>query len=272
MVGLVLLARTRPFAAYVAAASLGSAFAAVLVNAGDWMPFNRLLTPTLPLLALLSGVGLAGFTRRLGPQPRWLNVAGVVLAAVVYAQALLPLIGRVPFESREWPTKVCYDQSVEALRPFLGPTAIVSPEALGDVGYRLADVYMLDFFGLTDPVIARQGRIPAPTFTLGKHYYSYVMSRRPDVFLFHSSEYGHIPFLNDWGYSDQYTTLRVRTPTCSLLLGLTHSLADRALPALQRVFQVETVATAGLPKNPGATWPLGQPLPYPADVTNSHKR
>ncbi|MCW5849464.1 MAG: hypothetical protein KIT87_05250 [Anaerolineae bacterium] len=264
LVGLILLARARPFAAYVAAASLGAGFTAVLVNAGDWMPFNRLLTPYLPLLALLSGVSLAAVTRRLWPHARWLNVAGVLLTALVYGQALLPLMGRVPFEPREWPTKVCYDQSVDALRPFLGPTAIVSPEALGDVGYRLADVYMLDFFGLTDPIIARQGRIPAPTFTLGKHYYSYVMSRRPDVFLFHSSEYGHIPFLNDWGYSDRYTTLRVRGPNCTLVIGLTNALADRALPALRRVFQVETVATAGLPKNPGATWPLGQPPPYPA--------
>ena len=268
LVGLLLLTRRRPFAAYVAAAVLGTGFAAVLVNAGDWMPFNRLLTPTLPLLALLSGVGLASLTRWFSPQVRWLNVAGVLLTAVVYGQALLPLAGRVPFEPREWPTKVCYDQSVEALRPFLGPDAIVSPEALGDVGYRLADVTMLDFFGLTDPVIARQGRIPAPTFTLGKHYYSYVMSRRPDVFLFHSTEYGHIPFLNDWGYSDRYTTLRVRGPNCALVIGLTNALADQARPALQRVFQVETVATAGLPKNPGATWPLGQPPPYsPAALT-----
>ena len=260
--GLLLLARGRPFAAYVAAAVLGTGFAAVLVNAGDWMPFNRLLTPYLPLLAVLSGVSLTTLSRWLWPAARWLNLAGLVLTALVYGQALWPLAGRVPFAPREWPTKVCYDQSVETLRPLLGPDTLVAPEALGDVGYRLADVAMLDFFGLTDAVVAREGRIPAPTFTLGRHYYSYVMSRRPDAFLFHSSEYGHIPFLNDWGYSERYTTLRVRTPTCSLLLGLTHPLAERALPALRGVFQVETVATGGLPKPPGVTWPLGQPPPY----------
>ena len=122
------------------------------------------------------------------------------------------------------------------------------------------DIPILDFFGLTEPFIARNGVIPIETYTMGKHNYEYVMQQEPDLFFFHSNIVNHIPFMNPWGYSQRYETFRIADlqEKCELLVGMKESLTPLLLPVLQQSFEVHHVDTGGLQKNPAATWPDGE--------------
>jgi hypothetical protein len=257
--GLVTLRKT--FAGFVALVILAGGLLVILVNSGDWMPNYRLFMPFLPLLALLSGLALQQIRLRLPRRwPRALDAVSLALAILLTVNAFWHSRDRQFFVARLWRDGVCYRLAGEALRPHLPPQALIAPEAIGLLGYTLVDFPVLDFFGLTEPFIARDGVIPIETFTMGKHHYSYTMQQHPALFFFHSDLTNHVPMLNRWGYSEQYHTYLLSDPrqSCELYIGIRAGLVDRLLPPLQQTFTVQPMDTAGLGRNPHGTWPLGE--------------
>ena len=110
------------------------------------------------------------------------------------------------------------------------------------MSYALPNTRIHDFFGLTEPAIARHGAMPSPTFTFGKHDYAATMARRPDAFLFHSDETSHVQRLSRFGYAETYHTYRLATPTCWLLVGIRDDRLTAVLPALSQAFTVQPIA------------------------------
>jgi len=257
--GLIPLWRRHAFQGFVALSILLLGITVVIMNAGDWMPLSRLLTPYLPVLVALAGFGCQIWLGAVGQ--RWRSVFNTALAAlaiILVATALWPLRGKEFFVADKWSSGICYGKIAEVLQPYLSKDTMLAPEAIGMIGYRLPDVPILDIFGLTDPYIARHGVIPQPTFTSGKHHYQYVMQQQPALFLFHSDLIHHIPYLNKWGYSEKYRTYRLRYRSCELYVGINETYAPEWVPALEQTFKVRPLDTVGMPENPFATWPMGE--------------
>ncbi|MBN1657329.1 MAG: hypothetical protein JXA93_02955 [Anaerolineae bacterium] len=245
----------------VALSILFTAGVTSVANSGDWMPLFRLVTPYLPVVAALAGVGTERLRSSLaGKWRRAAAYGAVAVAALIALTALVELRGNGLLVATKWPAGVCYEQSARALRPYLTEQTAIAPEAVGKIGYALANTPIIDFFGLTDPHIARHGVVPLATYSMGKHDYEYVMGQQPALFIFHSDIVNHIPLLNRWGYSVQYGTFTIsdRDAGCELLVGIKSALVPLFLPALDQRFEVHLVDTSGLQANPAATWPLGE--------------
>ncbi len=248
--------RTLPGLLAVAALLLG--VAVVLVGSGDWMPFYRLLTPYMAVLAWLAVPGAQWLIDRAPPPGRlWLKWAYGAAALLSVASAVVSLSRQPPMRAE---LNDCYAQSAAALLPVLGPHTLVAAESIGVLGYELPDVPILDLFGLTEPYIAHNGGVPVATYTMGKHHYQYVMDRQPDLFIFHGDPTNHIPYLNRLGYAQQYHTLHVQLKPkgCSLMIGTRTDQADLSEALVAQRFIVQPMEVDRLAPNPWADWPLGQ--------------
>lgn len=229
----------------------------VLYNSGDWMPFFRLLAPAAVVLAVLGGSALRALSGWL--QGKWkqgLSLTLVSLTVLVYGFAWSSLPERGFLVLERWDKEVCYVRAGQALRPVLPIGTVLSPEALGALGFELIEFRFFDSFGLVEPFIARNGRIPVAAYSLGKHHYAYTMQQAPDLFFFHSQVNNHIPLLNRFGYSDQYATYNLVADDCSLLVGIKKTGLPILLPAFQAAFSTELVETHDLVEVAG-NWPLG---------------
>jgi heme/copper-type cytochrome/quinol oxidase subunit 4 len=257
--GVGLASIRKSFWAYVAFSALMTGVAAVLMNSGDWMPRFRLLTAYLPITALLAVMGLSKLlVSQKGRWARGLKWFSILVAILITVNSLWLLRGNAFMVAAGTPS--CYAKMGQVLRPHMSEQTTVAPEAIGQTGYALINSPILDFFGLTDPYIARNGVIPIETYTLGKHHYEYVMRQRPALFLFHSHISNHIPFLNQWGYSEEYTTFSVTDTVgkCGLLVGVENSLVPILAPVLNQDFNTQIVDTKVAQKNPAGTWPDGE--------------
>jgi hypothetical protein len=257
-----LLTQRRHSLGYIAAAILLVGGGTVLLNSGDWMPYSRLLTPYLPLVALLAGIGLNHLRARLQKQSAQMvfDMSTVLLALLVVSQSFWLVRDRTPFEFATWPSGQCYEYVGEVLHPNLTGQTVVASEAIGIIGYTMLDIPILDIFGLTEAEIARHGVVPIETYTLGKHYYEFVMQQHPEIFLFHSQITNHIPLLSQWGYGEGYDTFNIRSPErqCELIIGLERTVSPMLQPILEQHFEVEWVDVTTLEENPAATWPFGK--------------
>jgi hypothetical protein len=257
--GLVSMRKT--FWGYVAFSALFIGIGVVLINSGDWMPRFRLLTPYLPTIALLAAAGLNKL--RMLPKNHWTQILELIVILIAFLIALNSfwlLRGKKFFVADQWPSGECYKRVGQVLRPHLSRQTVVAPEAIGIIGYTLIDIPVLDFFGLTDPFIARNGVIPIETYTMGKTHFEYTMQQSPALFFFHSNINSHIPFLNQWGYSSEYETFRITNTQakCELFVGAKNSLVPELLPILEQNFIVQFVDTSKLQKSSAATWPNGE--------------
>lgn len=233
----------------------------VLLNSGDWMPFSRLLTPYLPLLALLAAIGLSRILEQLGKTRQHVFVlTAILLTIAVIGNAFWGLRDRTPFVADSWPGGRCYEQLGIVLRPHLSQQTLLAAEAIGILGYEVGTAPILDIFGLTDAEIAHNGKIPIETYTLGKHDYAYVMQQHPQVFVFHSHISNHIPLLNPWGYAQNYDTFYLRDPDrqCQLIVGLQQTVSPALLPILDQAFDLEATDVSALQGSSAATWPFGK--------------
>ena len=257
---LVPLYRHRPLQAYTAVAIGGALVGVAMLNSGDWMPFYRLLSPFIPIMALLAigGAGDLAYRWPIG-QRAMFSLVPIAIAVWVAGASLASSRGQGWFQAQRWMIPVCYDQLGQALAPQIGPATVFAPEALGEIGYRLPQVQMLDFFGLTEPYIARNGTMPLARYSYGRHHYEWTMRQQPDLFLFHSDVRNHIPWLNRWGYSTQYTTYELTgsAPTCSFTVGIRNDHSGAWLSAIQPRFQMRLLPTADIPENTAVPWPFG---------------
>lgn len=259
LIGVKFLVAHFSFKIFVAASIIITGISTALLNSGDWMPFNRLLTPYLPIVTILSGISLGGILqnqKRLSlKQINFLSTTSVFLIVIYCLWTVLPISF---FKSNLWPAGTCYVDAGKLLHPYLTQESVIAPEAIGIIGYELMDVKVLDFFGLTEPYIASNGTLPRAIYNMGKHHYEYTMTKQPEIFFFHSELRNHIHYLNKWGYSEKYSTYKLTNEHGELTVGIENSLVDSLLPPLRYGFDINNISTEGIDRNPAATWPFGE--------------
>jgi hypothetical protein len=240
---LAMLTKNRRQAALFGAVIVPS-FLVVLASSGDWMPNHRLLTPLLPLFVVLSGFALLSLRDRLDTSLQaWMNTiivsAGVLACAMTFSH--LPSEVASAQAGKQW--LACYTRTGTTLSSSLEPGAVVAAEGIGKIGYVLSDTPILDLLGLVDPYIAKSGTLRTPTFTYGKVDYRYTMDRRPDLFIFHSSNF--FAPLNGLGYSEHYRTFQVMDESCNFLwFGIHNDTLDTLLHPLQHTFEIRSFNTS----------------------------
>ena len=251
--------RERSFNIFVANSIILTGILAALVNSGDWMPFSRLLTPYLPIITILSAISLNKFVQEIKWFPRIaIGLITFTAAVLISAYSLWLLLPISYFKYEPWAEGKCYEDAGNLLKLYLDETTIIAPEGIGRIGYNLKETTILDFFGLTEPYIAKKGTIPRAVFNMGKHHYEYTMSKQPDLFFFHSDLGNHIPYLNKWEYSEKYTTYNLLNENGQLTVGIKNSLDSLLVPPLQEEFDVQQIDTKNIIRNPAADWPLGE--------------
>jgi hypothetical protein len=244
---------------FVACSIILAGFLAVLINSGDWMPFSRLLTPYLPIITLLSAISLNRFMKEHKRfSGKRLNLIAYTSAVLFFIYSLLMLSPMSFFKNVQWAEGKCYEDAAGLLKPYLNKTTLIAPEGIGTIGYKLKEITIHDFFGLTEPNIANNGTVPRAVYNMGKHDYEYTMLKHPDLFFFHSDLRNHIPYLNKWGYSAMYTTFNLTNENGELTIGIENSLVNLLVPPLKKGFDVQQITTKDIARNPAAVWPLGE--------------
>lgn len=191
-------AARRPAATFLGTVVL-MGLAVAVYNFGDWMASYRLLTPYLPLLAVLVWWGTAVLARR---AKEWLVCHGSMSRVFVHrspatadtavAQVLRATVPAavialaVPTVVRGWqrnlpmPVERADRELASLLQSSRQPNLLAATDVLGRLGYYAPDVPIIDMAGLTDAHIARHGRVK-PTF--GRWDVDYVLSRRPHLLM-----------------------------------------------------------------------------------------
>ncbi len=251
--------RQKSFNLFVAGSIILTGLVAVLINSGDWMPFSRLLTPYLPIITILSAISLNRFVQ----ENKWfsqkrINLIAFSSAVLICFYSVWILLPVSFFKYDQWAEGKCYEDAGNLLKPYLKKSTVVAPEGIGTIGYKLKEITILDYFGLTEPYIANNGTVPRAVYNMGKHHYEYTMRKQPDLFFFHSDLGNHIPYLNKWGYSTMYTTYNLMNKNGELAVGIKNSLVNLLVPPLQTGFDVLKIETKDIVRNPAAVWPLGE--------------
>jgi hypothetical protein len=249
----------KSFSIFVAGSMLFTGIFVALLNGGDWMPFSRLLTPYFPIITILSAISIDRFVR----ENKWfskikINIIATSVALLIGSYSLWTLLPITYFSYKPWAEGKCYKEAGSLLKPYLDESILIAPEAIGTIGFKLNKIRILDFFGLTEPYIAKKGTIPRAVFNMGKHHYEYTMKKQPDLFFFHSNLGNHIPYLNKWEYSEKYTTYNLMSENGQLTVGIKNSHDSLLVPPLKEGFDVQQIDTENIIRNPAADWPLGE--------------
>jgi hypothetical protein len=155
-------------------------WATVTILGGDWMPFYRLLVPTIPIMAVMVSGGLSlGEGGAVGK--RWKGTAPVLAALLAFAAMAS---GGPGYERlrRERTTVTAMTHLGVRLGEILPAGTRLACGSTGAVGY-FSDLPVIDILGLTEPEIARNGKIvsdqPGHLKSDGRH----VLERNPDLLL-----------------------------------------------------------------------------------------
>lgn len=260
-VGLLSLLPTRPGQALLFVALLLPTLAVAVLNGGDWMPFSRLLTPLLPLVALLCAIAVqalqdswilrgrepvadaqAGRGSQARARQTTVGTLAIGASLLACAVAIATHDSRPIFEQPPGRFVTCYTAIGAALAPALAADTVIAPEGIGRIGYVLPDTRIFDFFGLVEPYIAHYGQLPSPAFTFGKHDYAYTIEQHPDLFIFHTDF--HFGPLNEVGFAQRYRSFRLIGLPCEMRIAIANQSLDRFLPSLQQAFVVEPMDAA----------------------------
>ncbi len=213
---------------------------AIFVNGGDWMARFRLLSIYAPALALATGLLL----------DRALRYQSTSAGRTRGALALLALTGGwvVALRDHRWqpltsfsvrPALPCWADLAAALAPVARGDDLLAPEALGVFGYRLPEVKMHDFLGLTDRHLAQRGSEFHRRYGTGDSTYTF--ASRPTAILVHSGS-GHLaPIVRaaDGAFDSLYETFELAAMPASChesgwLVSLRRDATPRLAPALDR--------------------------------------
>jgi hypothetical protein len=146
----------------------------VLVLGGDWMPHYRLLLPALPLVMIVVSRGIAAVAAR--------NQRAPAFAAMLVLLVMIP--GAVNYESftTERLTVRAFALLGRRLAEILPPETSIACGSTGAIGY-YTGMPVLDILGLTEPYIARHGRVVGTQPGHLKSDGAYVLERKPDLLL-----------------------------------------------------------------------------------------
>ena len=138
-----------------------------LLSGGDWMPYARLLTPYLPLAAVLS-VYLVKTTSATHLAP------ALPVVMLLLGGHSLPLRdgGRNPLWSDRG------QDSVGRALEQLGSQRVIATDVLGRVAFWSPDRNYTDIYGLTEPAVANS---PGRGSVFGKSNYAVTLAARPGV-------------------------------------------------------------------------------------------
>ena len=156
----------------------------VTVLGGDWMPQYRLLVPSLPAIAIMAAAAIPRATMlqqtgQEGPGGAWQSVA---LAVIFASLAMAPGSSGYDGFIHERRAVKTFEWVGETLGARLPEGTILGCGSTGAIGY-YSGLPIVDILGLTEPEIAREGKIvsnqPGHMKTLGSH----VLDRKPDLLL-----------------------------------------------------------------------------------------
>ncbi len=195
--------------------TLSYALLVAALGAGDWMPLQRLI---LPALAAWIWLALWGWEQMRRQHQR-----------LAYALLCLLLITQIDFSALASLTRdtrhldVWWGETMPVLAQIAGDDDLpMATTVLGRTGYYLPG-RVLDAFGLTDPVIAREGR---PLLRLGRSDWPYALAQRPTFLLINDPQ----PLLRQQLAREQsYFWLPLPTPPDFPILALVR--ADKATEA-----------------------------------------
>jgi arabinofuranosyltransferase len=155
---------------------------------GDWMPQFRLLVPSLPAIAIMAAAaipGAAAFAAAGGdkaPSHRttaWLSAA---VAAIFASVAMAPASSGYEDLRRERLVVRAFGWVGEILGDRLPEGTVLGCGSTGAIGY-YSGLPVVDILGLTEPEIARKGKIVSSQPGHMKALGSYVLDRKPDLLL-----------------------------------------------------------------------------------------
>jgi hypothetical protein len=148
---------------------------------GDWMPNYRLLAPTMPLILVFVSGSLARAEEATTTGPARRNLAPMVALSLVFL-AMTP--GGLSYDGfkLERLTVRAFARVGQRLHEILPRDTRIACGSTGAIGF-YSDMPIIDILGLTEPQIARSGKIvsrqPGHMKTDGRH----VLSRKPDILL-----------------------------------------------------------------------------------------
>jgi hypothetical protein len=141
--------------------------AAILVYAGDWMPFARLVSPYFFLFGVLGSLLVSEGHWRRGSLARGLVVLCITASALAFSSGTL---SRLPWVSTPASWGIAFEHGgeyrkrVPDLAACLTKNDVVAAEKIGQIGYRMPGIVVHDILGLTDAHIARHGSKYYPRF------------------------------------------------------------------------------------------------------------
>ena len=162
----------------------------VAVLGGDWMLMYRLLVPGLPAIAVMAAASIpsaaalqqAGNRDRTGRQGRNVSWQSAALTLIFACVAMAPGSSGYGGFERERLAVRAFGWVGEILGESLPPGTSLGCGSTGAIGF-YSGLQIVDILGLTEPEIARNGKIvadqPGHMKTLGSH----VLDRKPDLLL-----------------------------------------------------------------------------------------
>jgi hypothetical protein len=190
----------------------------VILVGGDCMPAFRFLTPIIPPLALIAGVGVCAISRRRA----WL----VALTIIIGSHGVYQMINHSRITPHIQIDRVAYNgrEVGHWLKANFPPETLLATNAAGSLAY-YSKLPIVDMMGLNDAHIAHREIPNIGSGTAGheKGDGRYVLSRNPDLIQFFSSIGSYRPaFLSDrelWQipqFHDKYAAVKYHIPSLDL--------------------------------------------------------
>jgi hypothetical protein len=184
---------------FIATCCVLFSFVVTIKNGGDWMPNYR-------LLILYSGFYACLFFTLMKKGTLSVVISLAILASPFIHttdQALYRVRHETDFSIADYSAGIDFwSEASEKLAGVVEPSDVVSAEAIGYIGYTLADTTIHDPLGLTDRNIARTGQ---PAIPFGKTNIEYTVNQiHPAVMIWHYT--GHLNDLDLKKLDKEYKT------------------------------------------------------------------
>ncbi len=177
-------------------------FTVSIWNLGGWMNHYRLLVPTIPIIILMMTFGLEQvllwMQKNFVPLLEANDAKKTSLQKRIQANAICALLifgffaccaDSIFYQRSDFTWKKKYHKEWiefgEKLNTLATPNDLMASWFIGRIPYKAIKLNTLDILGLTDDVIAREGKKPndKESMKFGKTKWDYVVSRKPNLFM-----------------------------------------------------------------------------------------